>query len=84
MTGCDGARSKVREILLAGPSKPTSVGLQMINHVVSGFTREQALLLRAYHPILKLAYDPDIQGIFLLGGELASVMGAFQSISAMC
>lgn len=56
----------------------------MINHVVSGFTREQALLLRAYHPILKLAYDPDIQGIFLLGGELASVMGAFQSISAMC
>jgi len=70
IVGCDGSRSKVREFLLGKAAKPTDVGLHMINYIASGYTREQALLLRMYHPVLKLGYHPDIQGIFLLGSKL--------------
>lgn len=49
-------------------AKPTDIGMNMINHAAGGYTAEQALLLRKYHPIGKIAYHPDYYGNFLLTG----------------
>ncbi|EED15660.1 monooxygenase, putative [Talaromyces stipitatus ATCC 10500] len=67
LVGCDGSRSKVREHLVGEElGKPTDIGMTMINHAAGGYTAEQALLLRKYHPIGKIAYHPDYYGNFLL------------------
>ncbi|QKX59694.1 uncharacterized protein TRUGW13939_06834 [Talaromyces rugulosus] len=71
LVGCDGSHSKVREYLVgADLAKPVDIDLTMINHAVSGYTASQAHLLRKYHPIGKLGYDPQIYGIFLLAVAL--------------
>ncbi|KAK4543969.1 hypothetical protein LTR36_004743 [Oleoguttula mirabilis] len=59
--GCDGSRSRVREYLVgAEAAKLEEIGLTMINYVGSGYTAEQAQLLRSYHPIVQLSLDiPD-------------------------
>lgn len=42
--------------------------MTIINHAFTGYTAEQALLLRKYHPVATCFYDPNIHGIFLLTG----------------
>lgn len=49
--------------------KPTDIDMTMINHAAGGYTADQALLLRKYHPIGKLAYHPEYYGNFLLTGK---------------
>lgn len=67
VVGTDGSRSKVREFLVgAEKTKPVNTGMTIINHAGSGYTAEQARLMRSYHPISQCGYDPDIRGIFLL------------------
>ena len=67
IVGTDGSRSKVREFLVgAEKTKPTNTGMTIINHAASGYTAEQARLMRQYHPIAQCGYDPNIRGIFLL------------------
>lgn len=69
VVGCDGSRSIVRNFLVGEDlGKPTDIDLGMINHAVGGYTAEQAVLLRKYHPIGKIAYHPDYHGNFLLTG----------------
>ncbi|KUL86963.1 hypothetical protein ZTR_05766 [Talaromyces verruculosus] len=67
LLGCDGSRSIVRNFLVGEElGKPTDIDLTMINHAAGGYTAEQAVLLRKYHPIGKIAYHPDYYGNFLL------------------
>lgn len=69
LVGCDGSRSIVRNFLVGEElGKPTNIDLAMINHATGGYTAEQAVLLRKYHPIGKIAYHPDYHGNFLLTG----------------
>ncbi|CRG89130.1 hypothetical protein PISL3812_06166 [Talaromyces islandicus] len=67
LVGCDGPHSKVRQYLVGAElAKPADIDLVMINHAVGGYSASQARVLRKYHPIGKLGYDPHIHGIFLL------------------
>ncbi|KAE8551371.1 hypothetical protein TMatcc_001314 [Talaromyces marneffei ATCC 18224] len=67
LIGCDGSRSKVRSFLVGEElAKPTDIDLTMMNHAAGGYTAEQAILLRKYHAIGKIAYHPDYYGNFLL------------------
>ncbi|KAK5047212.1 hypothetical protein LTR84_006734 [Exophiala bonariae] len=67
IVGCDGSRSKVREYLVGSEAtKPFDTGMTIINHAFTGYTAEQALLMRKYHPVATCFYDPKIDGIFLL------------------
>lgn len=73
IVGSDGSRSKVREFLVgAEAAKPFDTGMTIINHAYTGFTAEQALLLRKYDPIATCFYDPKVGGIFLLTGMFQS------------
>lgn len=64
--GADGSQSKVREFLV-GPdaAQLEDVGLTMINFPYSGYTPEQAHLLRSWHPIVQLCYHPGGGGSLL-------------------
>lgn len=74
LVGCDGSRSKVREFLVGEKlAKPSDIGMTMINHTAEGYTGEEALLLRKYHQIGKIAYHPDYYGNFLLTGTYGRV-----------
>lgn len=73
LVGCDGSRSRVRNYLVGEElGKPTDIDLAMINHAAGGYTAEQAILLRKYHAIGKIAYHPDYHGNFLLTGAIIS------------
>jgi 2-polyprenyl-6-methoxyphenol hydroxylase-like FAD-dependent oxidoreductase len=73
LVGCDGSRSTVRNFLVGEElGKSTDIDLTMINHAAGGYTAEQAILLRKYHPIGKIAYHPDYHGNFLLTGTYIS------------
>lgn len=73
LIGCDGSRSKVRSFLVGEElAKPTDIDLTMMNHAAGGYTAEQAILLRKYHAIGKIAYHPDYYGNFLLTGTFFS------------
>ncbi|KEF61158.1 uncharacterized protein A1O9_02723 [Exophiala aquamarina CBS 119918] len=67
LVGCDGSRSKVRDYLVGSEAtKPFDTGMTIINHAFTGYTAEQALLMRKYHPVATCFYDPNVDGIFLL------------------
>ncbi|KAK6380699.1 hypothetical protein LTS17_004899 [Exophiala oligosperma] len=56
--GCDGSRSRVREVLCGDKAKPQDVGVTMINHKAR-YPAEVAKLLRMHHPIVKLGFSKD-------------------------
>ncbi|KAK4893287.1 hypothetical protein LTR27_008410 [Elasticomyces elasticus] len=67
IVGCDGSRSKVRELLVGRTlARPVDTGMTIINIAAACYTAEQALLMRKYHPISTCFYDPLVNGIFLL------------------
>lgn len=69
IVGCDGSRSKVREYLVGlEATMPFDTGMTIINYAFTGYTSEQALLMRKYHPVATCFYDPKVDGIFLLTG----------------
>jgi 2-polyprenyl-6-methoxyphenol hydroxylase-like FAD-dependent oxidoreductase len=69
--GADGSHSKVREFLVGSEAAaPESLNLTMVNCIGTGYTPEQAKLLRSYHPIVKLSLHPEMPGGALLAGEL--------------
>ena len=69
LVGADGSRSKVRQILVgAEAAKPEELPFTMINYSAAKYTAEQARLLRTVHPIVKLAYHPENQGLCLVAG----------------
>jgi hypothetical protein len=85
IVGCDGSRSKVREYLVgAEATKPSDTGMMIINHAASGFTAEQARLVRKYHPVATCFYDPEISGIFLLTGRKAHEFPGLAASSNVC
>ena len=64
--GADGSHSKVRSFLLGEEAaRCQEVGHTMINTPVSGYTPEQAHLLRSVHPIVQLCYHSSV-GVGLL------------------
>lgn len=68
--GCDGSHSRVREFLVGvEAAKMQDLPLTMINHARATYTAEQAQQLTAYHPIVKLAKLPDLEGGVLLAGK---------------
>lgn len=68
--GCDGSHSRVREFLVGvEAAKVKDLPLTMINHVRATYSVEQAQQLTAYHPIVKLAHLPGLNGSALLAGE---------------
>lgn len=67
LVGCDGSRSKVREHLLGPKAKPMDSEMNLVNHAISGLSKEQALEMAKYHPVIQMAYIPDVIGLFLLG-----------------
>lgn len=73
--GCDGSHSRVREFLV-GPelARPVETGHTLINYAASGYTREQALKLREYHPILKLGFHPTNGATALLAGMQCDII----------
>ncbi|KAL8722376.1 MAG: hypothetical protein Q9181_007501, partial [Wetmoreana brouardii] len=61
--GCDGARSKVRELLVGHEAAQLEpVDLTMINFPKEGYTADEARLLQTLHPVFKIAACPDRQG----------------------
>ena len=67
--GSDGSHSKVREFLVGyEAAQQEDTGHTMINYAASGYTPEQARLLRSYHPIVKLCMHPKLPGAALLAG----------------
>jgi 2-polyprenyl-6-methoxyphenol hydroxylase-like FAD-dependent oxidoreductase len=50
LVGCDGAKSRVRELLLDDKAKLTDLPVMMINFTQS-YTAEQALHVRSLHPM---------------------------------
>ena len=70
LIGCDGSHSVVREFLVGHEAaKLVDTGHTMINYAAAHYSEDQAHLLRSYHPILKLAWHPDIPGGALLAGR---------------
>ena len=53
--GCDGAKSRVRELLLGDKAKLTDAPVMMFNFTQS-YTAEQALHVRSLHPISKASF----------------------------
>jgi 2-polyprenyl-6-methoxyphenol hydroxylase-like FAD-dependent oxidoreductase len=69
LVGCDGSRSRVREILVGTEkAKPIDTGIKILNFP-SSYTAEQARALRAVHPIFKVAYHPDLNNVYLLSSK---------------
>ena len=69
--GADGGRSRVREFLVgAEKAKPEMLKLTMINYCDGKFTVEQALRMRTLHPVMKVAFHPELLGGCLQAGEL--------------
>ncbi|KAL2830822.1 hypothetical protein BDW59DRAFT_158262 [Aspergillus cavernicola] len=57
--GCDGSRFKVREFLFGHHQVQLElVDLTVINYPKSGYTPDEARLLRTLHPVFKLAAHP--------------------------
>lgn len=69
--GCDGSRSRVREVLCGDKAKPQDVGVTMINHKAR-YPAEVAKLLRMHHPIVKLGFSKD-QAAALVAGMLTVI-----------
>jgi 2-polyprenyl-6-methoxyphenol hydroxylase-like FAD-dependent oxidoreductase len=75
--GADGSRSKVREILVGvEAAKPEMLDYTMVNHSAGSYTAEQVHLLRAIHPIVKIAHHPENQGGFVLAGKFFNFLSA--------
>ena len=69
LIGCDGSHSRVREFLVGHEAAQLEdTGHTMINHAATHYSPEQAHLLRTVHPILKLAWHPELPGGSLLAG----------------
>jgi 2-polyprenyl-6-methoxyphenol hydroxylase-like FAD-dependent oxidoreductase len=67
LIGADGSRSKVRQFLVGDEAaKPQLLPFTFINYSNGKYTAEQAKLLRTVHPIVKLGYHPENQGLSLL------------------
>ncbi|KAI0124404.1 hypothetical protein BJ170DRAFT_83947 [Xylariales sp. AK1849] len=59
VVGADGSNSKVRRLLL-GPEKAKLKRLPLAaTFINASFTREQALFLRSYHPLINIIVHPD-------------------------
>jgi 2-polyprenyl-6-methoxyphenol hydroxylase-like FAD-dependent oxidoreductase len=57
--GADGARSKVRQLLLGPEASPVTRLPYSATFVQAKYTREQALFLRSFHPLFIAAPHPD-------------------------
>jgi 2-polyprenyl-6-methoxyphenol hydroxylase-like FAD-dependent oxidoreductase len=59
LIGTDGAKSKVRELILGEKGKPSSVGFASYGVVVCYGDAERAKTIRAVHPINHVALHPE-------------------------
>lgn len=72
LVGCDGAKSRVRELLLGERAQLTDVPVKMMNFT-STYTAEQALHVRSLHPISKFAMYEGTGELFWISSKLDSV-----------
>jgi 2-polyprenyl-6-methoxyphenol hydroxylase-like FAD-dependent oxidoreductase len=72
LVGCDGAKSRVRELLLGEKAKLTDALVKMVNFT-STYTAEQALHVRSLHPIFKIAVYEGTGEVFFISSKLDSV-----------
>lgn len=71
LVGCDGAKSRVRELLLGEKAKLTDVPVRMFNFT-SSYSAEQALHVRSLHPISKCAVYEGMGDFFWISSKLDS------------
>ena len=71
LVGCDGANSRVRELLLGEKAKLTDIPVMMFNFTQS-YTAEQALHVRSLHPMTKFAVYEGTGEIFFISSKLDS------------
>lgn len=69
LVGCDGAKSKVRELLVGvEAAQLTVMPINMFNFTQT-YTAEQALRINAIHPMFKISYYPDTAEMFWISSE---------------
>jgi 2-polyprenyl-6-methoxyphenol hydroxylase-like FAD-dependent oxidoreductase len=69
--GCDGSHSKVRNFLVGREAAALQdTGTTMVNFGGGMYSREQAHLLRSFHPIVQLCNHPEVNVTALLAGTL--------------
>lgn len=67
--GCDGAKSKVRELLVgAEAAQLTVMPINMFNFTQT-YTAEQALRINAIHPMFKISYYPETAEMFWISSD---------------
>jgi 2-polyprenyl-6-methoxyphenol hydroxylase-like FAD-dependent oxidoreductase len=69
LIGCDGAKSRVRELLLGEKAKLTDAPFKMFNFT-SSYTAEQALHVRSLHPIFKFGVYEGTGELFWISSKL--------------
>ena len=71
LVGCDGARSRVREVLCGEEAaRVTTVPVSMINFTQM-YTAEQALHVRSLNPLFVTSIHPDLRVMFWLSSRLS-------------
>ena len=74
LVGCDGAKSKVQELLMgAEAAQLTVMPINMFNFTQT-YTVEQALRINAIHPMFKISYYPDTAERFWISSESGPVV----------
>ena|SRR5204863_2900170 len=69
LVGCDGAKSRVRELLLGDKAKLTTLPMTIFNFTQS-YTAEQALHVRSLHPISKMSFYEGTGMMFWISSNL--------------
>lgn len=73
LVGCDGAKSKVRELVVGSEAAQMTVMPINTFNFNQKFTAEQALHLQTVHPLFKMSYYPETAEMFWLSSEFCPI-----------